>query len=549
METTAIMENVIYENSIIYFISDIILILGLILSVIFNIKTTVEKPYQTAHKGPKRNLGPKRYFLFMIFLFSFMLIGFAPVFSDFLRLSFPNSILTETFHLTPFSPYSLEFLGKNIQITPLSMLFKFLIALSSLLTIVLGYPFIKKLNQKMAKFTSLFLFAIFGAYCMTVSNDFLSLFVSTEILSMALYFTIACFLDNNDKKALSVEASIKYFTLSLISSAFMLLGISYFYLTIGTVNFTEINSLVLNGTLNHTPVLNIAEILFFTTFVFKIGAYPFYIWVMDIFKGSNYSVGLFISTVLKIACIAAIVKIAAIIGFFGSILSFALILSAILTLVIGNLLALRTVKKIDRDEGTFKEFLAASAIANIGYIFLGIAFLIKDSLVAAVYYLIIYLIANFGLWAGFMLVSKNLRTIKNQEGNIVEDKLGSIRGLAYICPPFAVMFSIVILSFAAFPPMAGFIGKFFLFASILKTGIWAAYPLVFAGFASVLGVYYSFKLISIIFKKPDNLKNYKKNLIFDKINPYTFILSIAAALLIILFFFSSPVITMLNTII
>ncbi len=81
----------------------------------------------------------------------------------------------------------------------------------------------------------------------------------------------------------------------------MLLGISYIYLNLGTINFSDINTIAINKILPSTPLLNIGEILFFLALTFKIGAFPFYIWLMDVFKGSNYSIGLFISSVIKTA--------------------------------------------------------------------------------------------------------------------------------------------------------------------------------------------------------------------------------------------------------
>ncbi len=160
-----------------------------------------------------------------------------------------------------------------------------------------------------------------------------------------------------------------------------------------------------------------------------------------------------------------------------------------------------------------------------------------------------------------MLIARNLRkyTVKNEISKYesqygskklyVDENLGSIRGIAYISPFFAAIFTICILSNAGLPVMAGFNAKFYIFANILKCGIWSVNTLVFAVFASIISACCSFRLIHIIFQKPDNLKIYKRKLIFDKINIYVFILSSAAFLLIAGFFLSAPVINIINNLI
>lgn len=511
------------ENGLIYFISDFILVFGLVLSVFWNFA-----PKTAKGKAAK----PGRNINFLICILVFTLIGFIPLYQ-----AFPAGIQN--------APQSISLLNNSIAITPLGLMFKLLITLSALVCIILSYGFIKKLNHKTTKFITLFLFGLLGAYGITEANDFISLFISIEIVSMSVYFLIACFSGANDKNHKStypLEGGIKYFILNEVAGCFMLLGISYIYLCLGTLNFTDISLIELNKILPANPLLNVAEVLFFTSLVFKIGAFPLYIWIMDVFKSADYSVGLFISTAVEAAAIIAIIKPALSLGYFGSILNFALILAATITLIVGSLLALRIVKK----EGGMKDFLGASSITNIGYVFLGISFLTNNSIVSAIYYFIVYLIMNFALWGAFMLVSRN---IKNDPAQKNEENLNTIKGISYISPFFGTVFSICIFSFAGFPPTSGFVAKFYLFAEILRSGIWAVCPLLFAALASIFAVYFYFKIIFYMFSKPQNQQIYKKQTIFDKFNAYTFIVSLCAAVLIAGFFFSSPVIEFISHII
>ncbi len=522
-----------------YFIPDFILIFGIILLTFMGLSA----------KSP----APKWHLRLLNTILCLMLLAFIPFLPGFLKLS--NLDIFSNF--APFKDYNLTFLYGSVNITPLNLFFKFLITISALLTSLLSFGFVKKLNRKISNFTSLFLIAVLGGYGICISGDLITLFLSIEISSVALCFLISSFYNKKDREKNSLEAGVKYFIISGVSGAFILLGISYIYMTLGTVNFSDINTIMINKILPASPLLNAGNILFFLALTCQLGVFPLYTWVMDIFKGSNYAAGLFITSVIELSGTIALIKTACTLGCFGSILNFALIFCAIITLILGNLIALRIVKK----EGDIKDFLASLSVSNLGYVFLGAAFFTKSSITASIFFLIIYLITNFGLWAAFMLIVRNLRkyTVKNevfkyesQYGSkklYVDENLGAIKGIAYISPFFAAVFTICILSNAGFPVMAGFNAKFYLFANILKCGIWTVNTLLFAVFASILSACYSFKLINIAFQKPDNLKIYKKKLIFDKINIYVFTLSLAAFLLIAGFFLSAPVINIINNLI
>ena len=526
------MENV-FEN-LIYFIPDFILIFGIILLVFLNL-----------HAGAK--ILPKWHMAILNAVIFAALLGFLPFFSDFLKLSGLVNIFAGHLSFTPFENYSVSFLNDSVHIKPLVVMFKFLITSSALVCAILSYPFVKRLNQKISSFTLLSLIAVFGCNMAAMTNDFLSLFISIEIVSVAIFFLIAIFDEKKNKTAL--EGSIKYLILNETAGVFFLLGMSYIYLNLGTINFSDINTMALNKILPSNPLLNISEILIFLSLAIKIGAYPFYLWVMDTFKASNYAVGLFIATTAQIAAVAILIKTAFVIGYFGSILSFALILSAVITLFVGSFLAFRIVKK----EGYIKDFLAASTILNMGSIFLGISFLTKNSITAALYCLIVYMISNFALWSAFMLFVRNIRKepVKSRYGRIIrmEENLASITGIAYISQSFAFLTTVCLLSLAGIPLTAGFASKFYLFSEILRSGIWAVYPLLFAAISAIIAVYCYFKLISYMFSKPENLRIYKKELLFNRLNVYTFILSITAVSLIVLFFIGVFVLETLNKIV
>ncbi len=544
------------ENNFIYFISDILIAIGAVLSIAAGFKMKEKNSFWG------RKWSPKRHVMLLSTVLFLSLLGFIPFIGDFLKLT-ELSGLFSGLSFTPYFDFSKTILNGSLIISPLAVLFKFLIVSSAFVASLLSLPFVKVLNQRVASFSTLFLFVVLGGLLLSVSNDVLSLFISLEIISVALCFLIANFSGKKEGRLLALskecedngicpgasfgifnaplEASVKYFTTNAVASAFMLLAASYIYLHLGTLNFSDIQILAINKLLPQSPLLNAAEVIFFSALVFKIGGYPFYLWVMDVFKGSNYAISLLISSTIQTAGAAALIKSALALGYFGSILNFALILCAVLTLVIGSLLAFRIVKK----EGSIKDFLSANTILNAGYIFLGVSFFTKGALCAAIFFLIVYLVMNFGLWAGFGLILKNLKGDAEKDTRVIS----SLRGLAYISPAFTTAFTICILSFAGFPLMAGFGAKFYLLVEILRCGVWAVHPLLFMAFSSILCVYFCFKIIQFMFQKPDNLKVFKKNAVFNKTNVFTLILMLASALLFILFFISGPVIKMLNAII
>jgi len=537
------------ENNFIYFIPESIVFFGIILSVAINFRIKDKKPTW----GNFQN--PKKYLILLNIILFLALLGFLPFFVDFLKLSGLSGFFT-SFSFTPYEDFTKTLLGGSLSITPLNILFKFLIVSSAFITSLISLSFVKTLNQRVVYFSTLLLFIVLGGLFLSSSNDVLSLFISAEIISVALCFLIANFSYKKEKVSCNkncaadgpqeifgapLEASVKYFITSATASCFMLFAAGYIYLHLGTLNFSDIGTLAINKLLPQNPLLNAAEVIFFLGLVFKTGGFPFYLWVMDVFKGLNHSTGLLISTTIETAGFIALIKAALALGFFGSVLSFTLLLCAVLTLVLGHLFTFRIVKK----EGSINDFLSANTIASTGYIFLGISFLTSGTIKAAIFYLLVYLIMSFGLWAGFGLVLKNLR--KNTQKNT--KVLSSIRGLAYISPAFTMAFTLCLLSFAGLPLMAGFSARFYLYTEILRCGVWTVYPLLFAAFASILAIYFYFKIIYFMFSKPESLKIFKKNTIYNKTNICTFVLMFSAALLFIMFFVSAPVIQILNKIV
>lgn len=270
----------------------------------------------------------------------------------------------------------------------------------------------------------------------------------------------------------------------------------------------------------------IASIIFFCSVAFKLAVAPFCSWVSETLEGADYSVGLIISTVVKVAAVGLLIKLASVLVVQNSIMQLVLVLLATLTLVFSNLLAMR--------QRNIKRFLGYSTISHAGYILLCVSILSYLSLAAAIFYLVTYLIASFGIWAGFGIFYLNSKK-SEPHGSLLE-----MRSIAYKSPYYATMMSICLFSLAGLPPMLGFVGKFYLFVQILSAGIWTTIPMIVVILASIVALYYYTKIIMTFYQRPEGAKIVEE--LAKKTTTARVILTVASFSLILLIFFSKPLI-------
>jgi len=215
-------------------------------------------------------------------------------------------------------------------------------------------------------------------------------------------------------------------------------------------------------------------------FGFKVALVPFHMWTPDVYEGAPTPIAGFFSVGPKVAGFAVLIRLLAFISGLGSVsrrLLWALAAMAVLTMVVGNLAALR--------QTNLKRLLAYSSIGHAGYLTVG---LVAHDYTSVVFYLTIYLFMAVG---AFTVV-----TAMTREGaEYVE--LEDYAGIGYRYPWLGATFSIFLISLAGFPPLAGFLGKFTIFSAAVRQGL---IPLAIIGvLTSFISVYFYLRVVVIMY--------------------------------------------------
>lgn len=362
--------------------------------------------------------------------------------------------------------------NKYLKITNSAVAFSVIILTGILITIIASKNYIEKENINFGEYYSLLMFALLGMYLMIFANDILIIFIGLELMSICFY-VLAGFLRLRQK---SNESALKYFLLGAFMTGFILYGIALIYGITGTTNLSLIYT---NQKIFTNYVFIIGTGLFLIGFLFKIGVFPFQMWIPDVYEGAPTIVSGMLSTAGKIAAVGTILPI--ILSF--NILNFRIIFSvaAVATMMYGNIIALA--------QTNIKRLLAYSSIASAGYIFVGFASMNEFALQGIAYYMIAYTFMQLGAFIVVSLLEKKddgSREYKNVD-------MDYYKGLGKRNPLLALFMTLFMFSLAGIPPFAGFWGKYYLFyAAIQSNLIWLS---VIGILLSLIGVYYYLKII------------------------------------------------------
>lgn len=370
-----------------------------------------------------------------------------------------------------------------IRISNSSVVFSVIMLTGVLITIIASKNYIEKENINFGEYYSLLLFSLLGMLLMVYANDILIIFIGLELMSVCFY-VLAGFLRLRQK---SNESALKYFLLGAFMTGFILYGIALIYGITGTTNLTQIYT---NTKIFTNYVFIVGVALFIIGFMFKIGVFPFHMWIPDVYDGAPTVISGMLSTAGKIAAVGTILPII----FTLNILSFKLIFSvaAVATMMYGNIIALA--------QTNIKRLLAYSSIASAGYIFVGVAAMNEFALKGIAYYLIAYTFMQLGAFIIASILEKKddgSRDYKNVE-------IDYYKGLGKRNPVIATYMTLFLFSLAGIPPFAGFWGKYYLFyAAIQANLIWLS---VVGILLSLIGVYYYIKIIVYMwFSQPDGI--------------------------------------------
>jgi NADH-quinone oxidoreductase subunit N len=359
--------------------------------------------------------------------------------------------------------------------------FKGLALIVSLLVTLLSLRYAERENIIKGEYYSLLLFGVLGMMIMVSSTHFITIFIGLEVMSIAIY--VLCGLLSGNPR--SVEASLKYFLLGAFATAFLLYGMALIYATTGSLDIREIADYVASGNFKPTPMFMIGLAMLIVGFGFKTASVPFHMWTPDVYQGAPTSITAYMATGIKAAAFGAFLRVfyTAFLPFLGEWSSI-LWLIAVATMTLGNITALV--------QDDVKRMLAYSSIAHAGYIL--IAFVIGDQFSSSsiLFYVLVYTFMNIGAFTVVILLGQ-----KDRENTGIE----SYAGLAGRHPLIALSMAIFLLSLAGIPPLAGFMGKFYVLSAAIKAKYyWLA---VIGVLNSVVAVYYYLRVImAMYFREP-----------------------------------------------
>lgn len=361
------------------------------------------------------------------------------------------------------------------------VVFKLIFGGTTLFILAMAGEWLKRVDRGHGEFRLLVLMATLGMFFACSVEDFASLFVSLELITVCFY-CLAAFKRNDER---SVEAGIKYVILGGLASAFLLLGIAFLYGATGSLEIRALSGKAVADDLGHAgaSLVQFGVLLTIVGLAFKIAAVPFQVWTPDVYEGAASPVTAFLSMGSKAAGFVLLLKVVrACLGpgadeglaDADAVRWLALVaFMAAATLLYGNLGAMW--------QGNMKRLLGYSSIGHAGYVLMGVFALSEAGFAAVVYYLMAYLFTVLGVFAVVILVNGATRS------HAIDD----YSGLGRRAPFLAFVLTVGLLSLAGVPPLGGFFGKFLVFQAVVAKGGALAYTLAFVGaLGVVISLYY-----------------------------------------------------------
>ena len=318
----------------------------------------------------------------------------------------------------------------------------------------------------------LILFTLLGQCFLIISIDFISIFLSIELQSFALYILCALYRDSEN----ATQAGLKYFLLGGLSSAVILLGISVVYSYTGHTQF-EIIHIISITNLNTNIILGF--VLIITGLLFKIAASPFHSWAPDVYDGCKSIVTSWISTIPKISIVIFICNM--LFYFSINLLCDMLLYSSVLSLIIGTVLGLSQFR--------IKRLLAYISISHVGFLLLCLCQYKEDSIEALLFYIIQYSLTNVCTFLCLLAFAYSI-LFKKEDIDLIEDLQGQFTSN----PILTFSFSMCLFSIAGIPPIIGFFAKQIALYSSINEGYY--FVSVIAVVTSVISASYYLKIVN-----------------------------------------------------
>jgi NADH-quinone oxidoreductase subunit N len=331
-------------------------------------------------------------------------------------------------------------------------------------------------DEHHGEYYGMLLIAQCGMYFLASGNDLVTIFVGLETMAITFYVLVG--LLRRDKR--SNEAALKYFLLGAFSSGILAYGFSILYGIAGSTKLRDIQAAVMSRDA-YDPVLYLGIVTVVAGLMFKIAAAPFHMWAPDTYEGAPTAVTAFLAVGSKAASFALLLRL-----MLGTLASARpaweplLIAAAILSMTVGNLAAVT--------QTNTKRLLAYSSINHAGYMLLGVIAGNVTGIQGVLVYMLVYVFMTVGAFLVLILLSRK---------DVAGDDIADMAGMMKKSPAHAIWMLIFLLSLAGIPPTAGFIGKYFIFLSLVETGRYVL-AVIAAAYVAV-SIYYYFRMVKSMF--------------------------------------------------
>jgi NADH-quinone oxidoreductase subunit N len=375
---------------------------------------------------------------------------------------------------------------ESVVVDGFLIFFAALFLAATALVILLSVKYLEIEREQEGEYYALLLFACVGMMLMASGVDLIVMFLGLETMALSFY-VLTGFLRREKR---SNEAALKYVLLGAFSSGILAYGFSLLYGIsaipqsqmrpstnigqIGAALEVRLRMSVATGSPDWIAILAFITVL--VGLFFKISAVPFHQWAPDVYEGAPTPISAYVSVASKTASFALLLRLMFIFGSTHVAWVYLIAGVAVASLTWGNLAALT--------QTNVKRLLAYSSISHVGYILLGLVGGNENGFVGIAYYLFAYVFMTAGAFAVIIVL--------RQKG-LIGEELEDLNGLYQRSPASAVLLLIFMLSLAGIPPTAGFMGKYFIFLSLIESH----HPVlaVFAVLYIVPALYYYFRII------------------------------------------------------
>jgi len=389
---------------------------------------------------------------------------------------------------TPYGESTTLFHGM-VTLDPFAVFFKVIFLATALLVTFFSLESDEVEEKYFGEYMGFIAATTLGAFLLASSNHMLMAFLTLELVSIPCY-VLAGYISRSRR---SSEASLKYVIFGAASSGLMVYGISLLYGVTGSLSFDGIRAALSAG--NPGELIVLVSLIFILAGIgYKIAVFPFHMWCPDVYEGAPTPITAFLSVAPKAAGFAVLIRMLHVAFSSSGAAEYLVDISKVdwplviamisaATMTVGNFIAI--------NQSNIKRLLAYSSIAHAGYLLMGVVALSELGTQALLFYFVVYLLMNLGAF----LVVLNFRTQTKSEN------ISDYTGLAWRSPVgsfVAVTMAIFLFSLTGIPPFGGFIGKVYLFASVIQDErfVWLA---VVAIANSVVSLYYYARIVKVMF--------------------------------------------------